>query len=212
MSVPNHETQQSCIDDEPRRWARGRVDDLAVRERAVAGMDSTTQCARSRPPHAPVTVRAEGTCTARSLSKRAAVSRTRHRVARGRRAALDESEQRDTASGARSLRSGDERLAESPLFSDRRGPNAAKATYSDAAGPTRAAAAGKGDERPQVILIAPARYVLLPLAQLVTGYSVKAMERKIERGDWIERQVWRRAPDGRIMFDIEGFERWVESR
>lgn len=60
--------------------------------------------------------------------------------------------------------------------------------------------------------MAPARYVLLPLAQLVTGYSVKAMQRKIERGDWIERQVWRRAPDGHIMFDIQGYERWVESR
>lgn len=32
-------------------------------------------------------------------------------------------------------------------------------------------------------VIAPARYVLLPLANLVTGHTVKAMERKIERGD-----------------------------
>jgi hypothetical protein len=39
-------------------------------------------------------------------------------------------------------------------------------------------------ERPFVL--APARYVLLPLANLITGYSVKAMERKIERGDWVE--------------------------
>lgn len=60
------------------------------------------------------------------------------------------------------------------------------------------------------IVVAPARYVLLPLANLITGYTVKAMERKIERGDWVEGQVWRRAPDGHIMIDIQGYQRWVE--
>lgn len=34
--------------------------------------------------------------------------------------------------------------------------------------------------------VTPSRYVLLSLATLITGYSVKAMERKIERGDWQE--------------------------
>jgi hypothetical protein len=53
--------------------------------------------------------------------------------------------------------------------------------------------------------------VLLPLATLLTGYSVKAMERKIERGDWQEGKVWRRAPDGRIVIDVLGYQRWVES-
>jgi hypothetical protein len=52
--------------------------------------------------------------------------------------------------------------------------------------------------------------VLLPLANLLTGYSVKAMERKIERGDWKEGKVWRRAPDGRILIDVLGYQRWVE--
>ena len=32
-------------------------------------------------------------------------------------------------------------------------------------------------------VLAPARYVLLPLASLLMGYSVKAVERKSERGD-----------------------------
>jgi hypothetical protein len=53
--------------------------------------------------------------------------------------------------------------------------------------------------------------VLLPLANAITGYTVKAMERKIERGDWAEGKVWRRAPDGRILIDILGYQRWVES-
>ena len=60
------------------------------------------------------------------------------------------------------------------------------------------------------IVVGTSRYVLLPLANLLTGYSVKAMERKIERGDWQEGKVWRRAPDGRIVIDVSGYQRWVE--
>lgn len=62
-----------------------------------------------------------------------------------------------------------------------------------------------------LLVVAPARYVLLPLANVVTGYSVKAMERKIERGDWQEGKVWVRAPDGHILLDVRGYERWAES-
>jgi hypothetical protein len=60
--------------------------------------------------------------------------------------------------------------------------------------------------------LTPARYVLIPVASVVTGYSGKAIERKIERGDWPEGQVWRRAPDGRILIDLEGYNRWAEGR
>jgi len=59
------------------------------------------------------------------------------------------------------------------------------------------------------LVVGTARYVLLPLANLLTGYSVKAMERKIERGDWQEGKVWKRAPDGRILIDVLGYQRWV---
>lgn len=62
------------------------------------------------------------------------------------------------------------------------------------------------------VLVAPARYVLLPIANAITGYSVKAMERKIERGDWPEGKLWKRAPDGHILIDMMGYQRWVESR
>ena len=67
-------------------------------------------------------------------------------------------------------------------------------------------------EAGQTVLVAPARYVLLPLASLLTGYSVKAMERKIVRGDWHQDKVWRRAPDGRIVIDLVGYQKWVEGR
>ncbi len=62
----------------------------------------------------------------------------------------------------------------------------------------------------QRVTVAPARYVLLPLASLLTGYSVKAMERKIERGDWQQDKIWRRASDGRIVIDLVGYQKWVE--
>ena len=63
---------------------------------------------------------------------------------------------------------------------------------------------------PSPVPIASARYVLLVLAQSLTGYTVKAMQRKIERGDWIEGKVWRRAPDGRVVIDMAGYHKWVE--
>ena len=59
-------------------------------------------------------------------------------------------------------------------------------------------------------LITPARYVLLHLAERMTGYTVKAMQRKIERGDWVEGKVWVRAPDGRLLVDMVGYHKWVE--
>ena len=62
------------------------------------------------------------------------------------------------------------------------------------------------------VVVASARYVLLPLAHLLTGYSVKAIQRKIERGDWPEGKVWRHAPDGHVVVDMMGYERWVEGR
>ena len=64
----------------------------------------------------------------------------------------------------------------------------------------------------QPVIVAPARYVLLPVANSITGYSVKAMERKIERGDWPEGKLWKRAPDGRILIDMMGYQKWVESQ
>ena len=71
---------------------------------------------------------------------------------------------------------------------------------------------GMSRESQQLFLVAPARYVLLPVATLITGYSVKAIERKIERGDWLENKVWRRAPDGRVVFDVVGYQKWVEGQ
>lgn len=44
----------------------------------------------------------------------------------------------------------------------------------------------------------------------MTGYSAKAIYHKIEGGVWLENQQFRRAPDGRILIDVEGYEAWVQ--
>ena len=55
------------------------------------------------------------------------------------------------------------------------------------------------------------RYVLLQKFEELTGYTVKAVERKIESGAWIEGHEYRRAPDGRVLVDLEGYSKWVEN-
>jgi hypothetical protein len=54
------------------------------------------------------------------------------------------------------------------------------------------------------------RYVLIPKFSELTGYTPKAVERKIAEGVWLEGREYRRAPDNRILVDLEGFTRWVE--
>lgn len=62
----------------------------------------------------------------------------------------------------------------------------------------------------EAIALVPRRYVTADVASVVTGYSPKAMERKRQEGVWVEGREWVRAPDGRILYDLEGYERWVE--
>ena len=56
------------------------------------------------------------------------------------------------------------------------------------------------------------RYKKPPLFEALTGYTVKAQERKREGGVWLEGYEYIRAPDGNILMDMEGYERWVEGR
>lgn len=60
--------------------------------------------------------------------------------------------------------------------------------------------------------VTPARYVTIPLAATLTGYTVDAIETKIARGVWVEGREWKRAPDGRVLVDMRGFERWAEGQ
>src|SRR5687768_14806096 len=43
----------------------------------------------------------------------------------------------------------------------------------------------------------------------MSGYTTGAVHKKIERGVWLEGVQWFRAPDGRILISIEGYDSWV---
>jgi hypothetical protein len=57
--------------------------------------------------------------------------------------------------------------------------------------------------------LAPAPYVTVDLAALITGLSEKAIRRKIETGKWLEGREYRRSPDGGLFISIEGYCKWV---
>lgn len=44
----------------------------------------------------------------------------------------------------------------------------------------------------------------------ITGYTINAIRSKIQRGDWPEDVVWKRAPDNRQLIDIDGYNLWVD--
>ena len=56
------------------------------------------------------------------------------------------------------------------------------------------------------------RYIRPPLFEQLTGYTQKAVRRKIEDGVWVEGRQCRRAPDGHILIDMQGYEKWVEGQ
>lgn len=55
-----------------------------------------------------------------------------------------------------------------------------------------------------------ADYVTIAVAAAMTGYSAKAIRRKIESGVWLEGREFRRAPDGHVLISVKGYESWVE--
>jgi hypothetical protein len=54
------------------------------------------------------------------------------------------------------------------------------------------------------------RYVLVNKFCELTGYTDKAVRRKIEEGVWVEGIHYRRAPDGHLTIDIQNYYNWVE--
>ncbi|MBV8271913.1 MAG: excisionase [Cupriavidus sp.] len=44
-----------------------------------------------------------------------------------------------------------------------------------------------------------------------SGYTEDAVRTKIQRGIWLEGDVWIKAPDGRQLIDVKGYETWVET-
>lgn len=60
--------------------------------------------------------------------------------------------------------------------------------------------------------LVPERYVRPVLFWLLTGISKKAVERKIQRGAWLEGKEFIYDPDGLVLVDREGYKRWAEGR
>ncbi|WP_445979110.1 excisionase [Stenotrophomonas muris] len=58
-------------------------------------------------------------------------------------------------------------------------------------------------------ILRPVRFVTLKQFEALTGYTVDAINSKIKRGDWLEGAVFIKAPDGRNLIDLEGYEEWV---
>lgn len=54
-------------------------------------------------------------------------------------------------------------------------------------------------------------WMLLPLFCGYTGYTVKAVRRKIEDGIWLEGRMFRRAPDGHITINLQEYYSWVNA-
>ena len=45
-----------------------------------------------------------------------------------------------------------------------------------------------------------------------TGYTDDAVRSKLSQGIWREGIVWRKAPDGRVLISIRGYNAWAEDR
>jgi hypothetical protein len=54
------------------------------------------------------------------------------------------------------------------------------------------------------------RYVRVRKFAEISGCTEKAIHRKVEEGVWLLGHEYRRAPDGTICIDVEGYNRWVE--
>jgi len=56
------------------------------------------------------------------------------------------------------------------------------------------------------------KWVTKKKAAELSGYTEKAIERKIESGVWLQDVIWKKAPDGKIMVSPEGIDAWVEGQ
>lgn len=46
----------------------------------------------------------------------------------------------------------------------------------------------------------------------LTGYSQDAVRAKIKTGVWLQGEHYRKAPDGRLLMNLQAFSQWVEGK
>lgn len=55
-------------------------------------------------------------------------------------------------------------------------------------------------------------WVLINKLVDATGYTNNAIRAKIKKGVWQEGRHFRKAPDGRLFFNLKEIQRWVEGK
>lgn len=55
------------------------------------------------------------------------------------------------------------------------------------------------------------RYVTIPKFAELSGYTAEAIRTKIRDAIWPEGKIWKKAPDNRVLIDVEGYREWVET-
>ena len=56
------------------------------------------------------------------------------------------------------------------------------------------------------------QWVLISKLIEMTGYTDYAVRAKIKRGVWRKDVHWRKAPDGRILFNLMAIKEWIEGK
>jgi hypothetical protein len=65
------------------------------------------------------------------------------------------------------------------------------------------------DAPPPPVYLAPDRYVTVGVYAAISGRTEKSIRRKIEDGKWLDRREFIRDPDGTVLIDREGVQRWA---
>lgn len=56
------------------------------------------------------------------------------------------------------------------------------------------------------------KWVLINKVIELIGYTDDAIRSKIAKGVWVVGIHWMRAPDGRLFFNLEAIQRWIEGK
>lgn len=56
------------------------------------------------------------------------------------------------------------------------------------------------------------KWVLIKKVVELVGYTEDAIRAKMHKGVWLCGIHWVKAPDGRILFNIEAIQLWIESK
>lgn len=55
------------------------------------------------------------------------------------------------------------------------------------------------------------RYVFIARAAQETGYTAAAIRTKLRRGLWVRGKHWLKAPDNRVLIDLDAIQKWISS-